>query len=106
MNSAPNPLWQKNPALAWREIDGESVIISPGESVMHELNDTGSFVWKHLDGQHSVSQIAAMLSSEYDVTSDVALTDTEALLQQLAALKLIVPGGPAGPAADAGAANR
>jgi hypothetical protein len=29
--------WQKNPALAWREIDDETIIISPNDSVMHEL---------------------------------------------------------------------
>ena len=28
--------WQKNPALAWRESDEETVIISPSESIMHE----------------------------------------------------------------------
>jgi len=33
----------EDPALAWREIDDETVIISPQDSVMHELNDNGEF---------------------------------------------------------------
>ena len=41
MSTSSAVLWQKNPALAWREIDDETVIISPNDSVMHELNDTG-----------------------------------------------------------------
>jgi len=43
----PSVLWQKNPALAWREIDEATVIISPNDSVMHELNDTEAFSGKH-----------------------------------------------------------
>lgn len=91
--------WQKNPSLAWREIDGETVIISPDESVMHELNDTGSFVWRHADGRRSAAQIAGLLAAEYEVAPEVALADTEALIADLAGRKLLVP---AGPAANAG----
>jgi hypothetical protein len=98
MNDALTAVWQKDPALAWREIDGETVIISPGESVMHELNDTGSSVWQYVDGQRTAAQIASLLSSEYEVTPEVALSDTESLLQQLAALRLITPAGAAGAA--------
>ena len=83
--------WTKDPALAWREIDGKTVIISPSDSVMHELNETGSFLWKRLDGKHSVAELAALLTEEYDVGPQVALADTEALLDQLAAQKLLIP---------------
>ena len=104
MNAVAPTLWQRNPVLAWREIDGEAVIISPGESVMHELNGTGSFVWELLDGRHTPAQIAALLSAEYEVSSETALRDTESLLQELAALRLILEAGmssgPAGVTAD------
>jgi hypothetical protein len=90
MNSAPNGVWQKNPALAWREIDEETIIISPSESVMHELNDTGSFVWKRIDGRRTAADLAMLLAENYDVTRDVALADTTALLEEFAARKLVV----------------
>jgi Coenzyme PQQ synthesis protein D (PqqD) len=93
--TAKSTLWQKNPILAWREIDDETVIISPTESVMHELNETGSFLWKNIDGQRSAAELAAMLAAEYEVTSDTALADTEELLQRLASSKLLVPAGTA-----------
>ena len=89
--SAPNGPWQKNPALAWREIDDETVIISPTENVMHELNDTGSFLWKNVDGRRTAAELAALLAAEYEVTPGAALADTEALLQQLISRKLLVP---------------
>jgi len=68
MNAAANGIWQRNPALAWREIDEETVIISPGESVMHELNDTGSFLWRHVDGRRTAEDLAALFVEQYDVT--------------------------------------
>jgi hypothetical protein len=89
--STPNGPWQKNPALAWREIDDETVIISPTENVMHELNDTGSFLWKNVDGRRTAAELAALLAAEYEVTPGAALADTEALLQQLISSKLLVP---------------
>ena len=84
-------LWQKNPALAWREIDGETVIISPAESVMHELNDTGTFLWENIDGRRSASDLAALLAACYEVAEPIALADTQSLLQELSSKKLVIP---------------
>ena len=84
--------WTKNPALAWREIDGQTVIISPADSVLHQLNETGSFIWKRLDGKHSTGAIAALLAEEYEVAPEVARADTEALVEKLYAQQLLVPG--------------
>jgi len=84
-------LWRKNPILAWREIDGEIVIVSPNDSVLHELNETGSFVWKQLDGRRPAAEIAAGLATEYDVRVDDALGDIETLLGELASRQLLVP---------------
>ena len=82
--------WQKNPALAWREIDDETIIISPNDSVMHELNDTGSFLWKNIDGRKSAAELAELLVENYEVKPEIALSDTEALLQEMSSRKLVV----------------
>jgi hypothetical protein len=91
MNVAASGIWQKNPALAWREIDEETVIISPSESVMHELNDTGSFVWRNIDGHRSAEELAMLLVEQYEVTQEVALADTLSLLEELSTRKLLLP---------------
>jgi hypothetical protein len=91
MNIAASGIWQKNPALAWREIDEETVIISPSESVMHELNDTGSFVWRNIDGYRSAEELAKLLVEQYEVTQEIALADTLSLLEELSARKLLLP---------------
>lgn len=91
MNVAASGVWQKNPSLAWREIDDETVIISPGESLMHELNDTGSVVWKNIDGHRTAEDLAALLVEQYEVTLQTALADTLYLLEELSTRKLLLP---------------
>ena len=90
MSTPASVFWQKNPALAWREIDEETVIISPNVSVMHELNDKGSFLWKNIDGKKSAAELAELLVENYEVTPDIALSDTQALLQEMSSRQLVV----------------
>src|SRR5947199_7713487 len=91
MSTPAAVVWQKNPDLAWREIDDATVIISPHDSVMHELNDTGSFLWRNIDGYRSAADLAALLAENYEVTLDIALTDTQSLLEEMASRTLLVP---------------
>ena len=90
MSTPSAVVWQKNPDLAWREIDDETVIISPHDSVMHELNDTGSFLWKNIDGKKSAAELAELLVENYQVAPDIALSDAQALLDELSSRKLVV----------------
>jgi len=90
MNVPGAGVWQKNPSLAWREIDEETIIISPSESVMHELNNTGSFIWRNIDGHRRAEDLATLLTEQYEVTQETALADTLSLLQELSARKLVV----------------
>jgi coenzyme PQQ biosynthesis protein PqqD len=79
MNQCP----ERNPRLAWREIDGEAVIISPEDSHVHELNETASLIWKRADGKHNVEEIAAAVSEEFEVPVAVAATDVRELISTL-----------------------
>ncbi|PYU85878.1 MAG: hypothetical protein DMG51_07655 [Acidobacteria bacterium] len=90
MSTPAAVVWQKNPDLAWREIDDETVIISPHDSVMHELNDTGSFLWKNIDGKKSAAELAELLVENYQVVPDIALSDAQELLDEMSSRKLVV----------------
>ena len=78
-----------NPLLAWREIDGSVVIISPEHSMVHELNLTASFIWKKVDGKRTAGEIAEQLAAEFDVTRESALADVHELAESLAAHQLL-----------------
>ena len=69
-----------NPRLAWREIEGRVVVISPEDSVVHELNETASFIWKHAERGRKASEIADLLIAEFRVDVAQANADTQSLL--------------------------
>jgi Coenzyme PQQ synthesis protein D (PqqD) len=69
----------RNPTLAWREIDGETVIISPEDSQVHELNETASLIWKHAEGK-TVQEVAERLSAVYEISVEAARADIDALV--------------------------
>jgi hypothetical protein len=74
-----------NPQVAWREIEGRVVVISPVDSVVHELNETASFIWKHADRGHKTNEIMQLLTEEFGVDQAQAKVDMAefvALLQQ------------------------
>jgi coenzyme PQQ biosynthesis protein PqqD len=85
----PETVLKANPMLAWREIDGSIVIISPERSMVHELNPTASFIWKRVDGKHTTDEIAEQLAAEFDVTRESALADVNELVESLAANQLV-----------------
>jgi Coenzyme PQQ synthesis protein D (PqqD) len=85
-----NPFPERNPKLAWREIDGEAVIISPEDSHVHELNETASLIWTNADGKHSVDEIAGVIAARYDVGLLEAKADVDELIGVLSAKGLLV----------------
>jgi hypothetical protein len=69
----------RNPKLAWREIDGETVIISPEDSQVHELNETASLIWKHAEGK-TLQEVAERVSAVYEISVEAARADIDALV--------------------------
>lgn len=79
-----------NPQLAWREIERHVVVISPEDSVVHELNETASFIWKLASEGRNLAEIVRSLSAEYRVDAALAKADAEELLAVLAKKGLLV----------------
>lgn len=75
--------------VAWRLIDGEAVIITPADSTMHTLNDVGTRIWELLTGTRDLKDVAAMLSSEFEVERKRAEQDTLWFVECLAKKGLV-----------------
>jgi methyltransferase-like protein len=76
-------MFQRNPSILWRELDGEAVLLSPSAGSSYNLNQVGTFIWKMLDGQHSPEDIATALCQCYEVEYEQARQDIERLLIEL-----------------------
>jgi hypothetical protein len=77
-------------AVAWRELDGEFVLISVETTHYYSLNSTGSEVWRVLlEGPQTVDSIAAPLAARHGVDRDAVHAQVAALLAALASEGLI-----------------
>ncbi len=67
-----DPIYIPSDDVVAREIEGEIIIvpltagIGDLEDELFSLNETGREVWRRLDGQHTLSAIAAELAQAYD----------------------------------------
>lgn len=79
----------RNPATAWRTIEGEAVILSLDTKVFRGLNAVGSRVWELIDGRRSVDEIADLVAGEFQVAPEAAARDVSAFVEQLLAKGLV-----------------
>lgn len=65
----------QNLETAARVIDGQAVVITPHDAVLHTLNEVGTFIWARADGRKTVHAVLADVVEEFDVSPDVATAD-------------------------------
>lgn len=78
-----------HPDTASRIYSGEAVIISPAENRVRMLNPVGSRIWELADGNRTVTEMAEVLTGEYDVSLEQALQSVDAFLAELETRDLI-----------------
>lgn len=79
----------RNPATAWRVIEGEAVILSLDTKVFRGLNAVGSRVWELIDGRRSLDDIVAQIIGEFEVAPDVAARDVATFVAELIDKRLV-----------------
>ncbi len=72
------------PDVVSRLIDGEAVLVHPGQGVVRVLNQVGAYLWELTDGERSAADLAAALVAEYEVDPARAQADVLAFLADLA----------------------
>ena len=71
----------RSDAIAWREIDGETVLLDLRTSTYLAVNASATLLWRLLADGTSAEMLAAALVDEYDIAPDEASADVEAFLQ-------------------------
>lgn len=84
----PAATLRHSPDAAWRRIDGLVAIVSLGANRVRLLNRVGSYLWERCDGR-SVGSLHRELCEHFSVSEDVALTDLEAFVTDLAGRGLV-----------------
>ena len=72
-----------------RILDGEAVVLDRQAGLIHQLNQTASYIWDRCDGQFTVAEIANQLAAAFDVDADTAVHDVATAIQELHRLRLL-----------------
>ena len=78
-----------------RTVADEHLLIPVGEAAIHvkgliALSESGALLYGKLKDGCGREELAAALTAEYDVSRDEALRDTEAFLDQMRQLQILV----------------
>ena len=73
-----------------REVGGETVVVPVGAMSkqfhgMINLNETGAFLWRYFQEDHTLEEGIAALLGEYEVDEELAKADVERFMQTLMA---------------------
>ena len=70
-----------------REVAGQIVVLPTGDqldlNMMITLNDTGRFLWEHLQQETTKEELVAALLAEYEVNEELAAKSVDAFVQKL-----------------------
>jgi hypothetical protein len=79
----------QNPRVAWRVYDGEAVLVSPDDSMLHTLNAVGTTIWEAADGRTSLDTIVERICVAFDVDQRTARHDADTFVEILRAKGLL-----------------
>jgi methyltransferase-like protein len=91
-------VFQKNENFVFRQIDDETILVPIKNNVgdmgsIYNLNEVGAFVWEHLDGEKTLSDIKNKIAMEFEVSSKAAESDLMEFVDQLKEIEAILPQG-------------
>jgi hypothetical protein len=80
-----------DPDVVACDLAGGKALLDLRSNTYFSLNAVGAFLWSQLQDGASVEDLTSALLSRYDVSEDVCGRDVEAIVQSMAAAKLIRP---------------
>ncbi len=81
-------VWQSR-SVAARVIDGQAVVITPADSVLHTFNATGTWLWERIAGPVRLLDLLEAVVKEFEVDRDAAEKDLLRFFESLSAKGLV-----------------
>lgn len=64
--------------IPWQVLDGCALVLTPQQSMAHELNEVATWIWQEIANETLVSALAVKLTQVFDVDLETADTDIRA----------------------------
>ena len=83
-----------SPSIVTRKTGNEYVLVPVTNNIadMHSvytLNETGAFIWEHIDGKRSVEEIIAAVTEEYEIDNKSASEDVFSFIDDMSKYLII-----------------
>ena len=91
-------VFQKNENFVFRQIDDETILVPIKNNVgdmgsIYNLNEVGAYIWEHLDGEKTLSDIKNKIAVEFEVSPETAEEDLMEFVNQLEEIEAVLPQG-------------
>lgn len=75
--------------ISARPVGCETVVLDRRSGLIHQLNQTASYIWERCDGRSTVAEIIRQLTEGFDVDAKTAVADVTSIIGQLEKLNLL-----------------
>jgi hypothetical protein len=80
--------------IVTRKTGNEYVLVPITDNIadmnsVYTLNETGAFIWEHIDGKKSIEEIIIALTAEYDIDFKNAETDVFSFVENMSKYLII-----------------
>ncbi len=77
-----------SPSVVTRKTGNEYVLVPVTNNIadmnsVYTLNETGAFVWEHIDGRNSVENLIEAVINEYETDKETATKDVLSLINDM-----------------------
>jgi len=77
-----------SPDIVTRKTGNEYVLVPIANNIadmnsVYTLNETGAFIWDHIDGKRNIEEIIMALTEEYDINQQSAAEDVISVINNM-----------------------
>ena len=78
-----NTCFQRNPELISVDMDGDVVMMSVSKGNYYGINPVGARIWELLAQPHTLAQLSAIITAEYEVEDSVCAADIRTFVERM-----------------------
>jgi len=84
-----------SPSVVTRKTGNEYVLVPVTNNIadmnsVYTLNETGAFIWEHINGRRSVEEIISALTKEYNIDNETAKADVFSFIENMSKYLIII----------------
>jgi Coenzyme PQQ synthesis protein D (PqqD). len=83
-----NTVYSKSPSVVTRKTGNEYVLVPVANNIadmnsVYTLNETGAFIWEHIDGKRYVNDLIEALVKEFEIDEKTASEDVFSFIAEM-----------------------